>query len=425
MLKATFILRLAGLLLLFQSLESSAQFIIREGDEEGEIRSRTIVVPYAFSAETLGFGIGLGASYSPAANPQSTYFGTVYGTDNGSWLTLLGGHNLQVPQLKRLYIRPYGILTHQTQMRLYVGNNNPSDPTERAGSNDSSKENYQEEDAREITVDLEMRYTLPWGHYRNDAIHTYVTRNGILKENPSGGESWNPLESGQSIVLFKPYYRRVFTDLDELETLYFELGYEHDNRDYVPNPHHGYKWKAGIQHDFNWLDNTRRWTSLEGEIDAFVPLWDTAWSRQQTLALSWWSAYSPSYDPNSPKNDGKPPFFTGPTLGGFWRLRGYPSNRFHDKSAIHYGAEYRIMPEWQPLGDIDLLDPLMIRWWQAVALLEIGRVAPAWNFDTLHTDMKYDVGIGLRGMFDTGIGRLDLVVSEEGFSIVAMFGQTF
>jgi outer membrane translocation and assembly module TamA len=67
----------------------------------------------------------------------------------------------------------------------------------------------------------------------------------------------------------------------------------------------------------------------------------------------------------------------------------------------------------------------MIRWWQAVALVEVGRVAPVWDFDTLHTDMKYDVGIGLRGMFDTGIGRLDLVVSEEGFSIVAMFGQTF
>ena len=83
------------------------------------------------------------------------------------------------------------------------------------------------------------------------------------------------------------------------------------------------------------------------------------------------------------------------------------------------------MPEWQPFGSIDVLDPLMMRWWQLVGLVEVGRVAPAWNIDTLHTDMKYDLGIGIRGMFNTGIGRIDLVFSEEAVSIVAMFGQTF
>jgi len=39
--------------------------------------------------------------------------------------------------------------------------------------------------------------------------------------------------------------------------------------------------------------------------------------------------------------------------------------------------------------------------------------------------MKYDFGIGLRGMFNTSIGRLDLVVSDEGFTFVAMLGQSF
>ena len=83
------------------------------------------------------------------------------------------------------------------------------------------------------------------------------------------------------------------------------------------------------------------------------------------------------------------------------------------------------MPEWQPLGQIELLDPLMIRWWQIVGLVEAGRVAPSWDIGTLHSDMKYDVGIGIRGMFNSGIGRLDFVVSEEGVSFVAMFGQAF
>lgn len=422
--KATFMLRLLPLLLLFQSLETFAQYTIREGMDGGEIKSHIIVVPYVFSSETLGFGVGLGGSYGPKSQPQSLYYATAYATDNGSAFLLLGGQNLLIPGLERLYIRPYISLGHLTHMRIYA-DGNPNYTDERAGSNESSKDNYIEENARDATVNLEMRYILPWGHYRDNSIHTYVTRNGTLKENASGAESINPLESGRSSILFRPYYRKQFTDVEEMETLYFQLGYEHDNRDYVPNPHRGYKAKAAISHDPDWLTNTRKWTSLEGEIDGFIPLWETSWSRQQTLALTWWSAYSPTYDPSSDDSEGKPPYFTGPTLGGLWRLRGYPSYRFHDKSAIYYGAEYRVMPEWQPLGDIDLLDPLKIRWWQIVGLVEAGRVAPSWDLAELHTDMKYDFGIGLRGMFHTGVGRIDCVVSDEGTSFVAMFGQTF
>jgi hypothetical protein len=275
-------------------------------------------------------------------------------------------------------------------------------------------------------VDLEFRYTLPWGHYREDAIHTYITDNGLLKKNPSGAESLNPLKSGCSTLFFQPYYRKQYTDVEEKETLFFKVGYEHDNRDYVPNPHRGYRVKGSFLQDPNWLDHSRKWNSVEGELSGFIPLWDTSWSRQQTLALTTWMAYSPTYDVDSDsENNGKPPYFTGPTLGGFWRMRGYPAYRFHDKAAVYYSAEYRLMPEWQPFGDIDLLKPLNIRWWQIVGLVEVGRVAPSWDLATLHSDMKYDFGIGLRGMFYASIGRIGLVVSEEGFFFTAMIGQTF
>lgn len=418
-----YLLRLLSLLLLFQTLEVSAQYMIREGDEEGTLQSRTLIVPYAFSTETLGFGIGVGATYGPKS--ESLYYGTVYATDNGSDFFMIGGNNLRVPGVERLYMRPRLMVGHYTHMRIYV-DGNPDFLNERAGSNESSADNFREEDAVDMLVDLEFRYTLPWGHYRDHAIHTYITDNGLLKEKPSGAESMNPLESGQSTLLFQPYYRRQFTDVEGKETLFFQFGYKHDNRDFIPNPHRGYLLKTSISHDPDWLAATRKWTSLEGEVDGYIPLWDANWSRQQTLALSVWAAYSPTYDPDSTADEnGRPPYFTGATLGGFWRMRGYPSNRFHDKAAIYYSAEYRVMPEWQPFSRIGLLDPLKIRWWQIVGLVEAGRVAPSWDVGTLHSDMKYDVGVGLRGMFHASVGRIDFVVSDEGVAFSAMLGQTF
>lgn len=329
----------------FQPPKTRAQYIIHERNEEGPEKSQTIALPYAFSSKTLGLGIGLGTTFGPRSQPQSTYYGTAYVTDNGSWIGLIGGHNLIFRNLQRLSFRPYMSFSQDTQLRIYGGYNNPAEPAERAGSNDSDPDNYLEADAKQAILNLEIRYTLPWGHFRESSIHTYVTRNGILQEHPSGATSINPLTSGQSIILLKPYYRKIFTDVEKLETLYFKLGFEHDNRDFVPNPHRGYKLKFAVSHDPDWLQETRKWTSLEGGIDSFIPLWEASWSRQQTLALSWWTAYSPSFDESSLSPSGKPPYFTGPTLGGLWRLRGYPSNRFHDKSAIYYGAEYRIMPE--------------------------------------------------------------------------------
>jgi len=420
---STILMPLFGLTQLFYALDVSAQYKIREGDEEGELKSSTIIVPYAFATETLGFGVGIGGSYGPKG--ESYYYGTAFATDNGSSFGMLGGNNLRLPWVERLHMRPTLMVGHYTHMRIYVdGNDEFMD--ERAGSNESSKDNYREEDAVDVVIDLEFRYTLPWGHYRDTAVHTYITDNGVLKEQPSGAESINPLKSGQSTLLFQPYYRKQFTDVEGKETLFFRFGYKHDNRDFIPNPHRGYLINAGISHDPDWLHDTHKWTSLDGELAGFIPLWDTSWSRQQTLALSAWAAYSPTYDSSSTAgNNGVPPYFTGPTLGGFWRLRGYPSFRFHDKAALLYAAEYRVMPEWQPFGKVGLLDPLKIRWWQIVGLVEAGRVAPSWDVGTLHTDMKYDVGIGLRGMFHASVGRLDFVVSDEGFSFSAMLGQTF
>lgn len=399
---------------------ADAQYrIVREGEGPDSSVGRTLVLPYVFSSETQGMGLGAAGTYGPSSAPQSLYYGTAYATDNGSSLVALGASDVQFPGLERLFLRAYGIGAHYTHMRVYV-DGNASFPDERAGSNGSSADNYIEQDAVDLQANLELRYILPIGHFSEEAIHTYVTHNGVLTEQPSGATSWNPFVSGRSSLVLNPQYRRQFTDAgtdETYETLYFELQFEHDNRDFAPNPNQGYLWKAAMRHDPDWIKDSSRWTVAEGELNGYVPLPVPAGIRQQTLALSAWGAYTVDGD--------RIPYFARPSLGGFHRLRGYPSYRFHDRAAIHYSAEYRVMPEWQPLNSIEVLDPLRIRWWQIVGLVEAGRVAPSWNSHALYRDMKTDVGAGIRVMFDKSIGRADVVVSDEGVSIIAMIGQTF
>ena len=75
-----------------------------------------------------------------------------------------------------------------------------------------------------------------------------------------------------------------------------------------------------------------------GEIEGF---------RQCVLALDFWTAYSPTWDVQA---DGtiahRPPAFPAPRLGGLFRMRAYPSQRFSDKAAVYYAAELRMVPNW-------------------------------------------------------------------------------
>ena len=59
-----------AVLLLFHAMNASAQYIVREGNDEGEITSRTILVPYLFQRRLLGEGgLGEGVSYIPTLSP--------------------------------------------------------------------------------------------------------------------------------------------------------------------------------------------------------------------------------------------------------------------------------------------------------------------------------------------------------------------
>ncbi len=68
---------------------------------------------------------------------------------------------------------------------------------------------------------------------------------------------------------------------------------------------------------------------------------------------------------------------------------------------------------------------LDIDWVQYVAFAELGRVAPKWRLDELHSDMKWSIGGGVRAMVNHIIVRLDYAFSDEASSGQLFIGQPF
>ncbi len=114
----------------------------------------------------------------------------------------------------------------------------------------------------------------------------------------------------------------------------------------------------------------------------------------------------------------------GARLGGFTRIRAYDMNRFSDKAAVYATAEYRLIPELNPMHD-QKWSPVHIDWFQMVLFAEAGRVAPEYNLVTLTKDLKYDVGFSLRALAANLPVRFEMKFGDEGSNMWVMLKQPF
>jgi hypothetical protein len=107
-------------------------------------------------------------------------------------------------------------------------------------------------------------------------------------------------------------------------------------------------------------------------------------------------------------------------------MRAYPSQRFNDRAAIYYAAELRMIPEWNPFDAWPAFqDYADVEWLQLVPFVELGRVAPEWDPDTLHSSMKWSAGLGIRAWASGFVVRMDTALSEEGAQVQMMISQPF
>jgi hypothetical protein len=390
-------------------------------------------IPYAFKTDSLGTAFGIGAATKLDKHPQSFIAGTIYGTSNDSSLAMISINNYRFSKNNRLFIDAFAIVNRFTDQRFYVDLDNDLSKS-KAGSNDSSKDDFISGVSNEIQGEITLKYPLKMGNAVNEPVSIYNVDKGLLESGPRSGKMYNPLFSGKTILAGRLFYK--YRDLNEVsrEDLLtvnssgIKLWLDHNNTDFPRNPSIGSRQKATITNDFAWLENSETWTNLDLELTKYINLGTSDYFRQQVLAVNFWTSNTLTWKTDSQNSQivyHQPPPGVGSTLGGFDRLRAYPTSRFQDKAAVYYSAELRLISTVNYIGDISFLSYFEIDWLQLVAFVEAGRVGPDHNTDLFIKDLKKDIGLSLRLMAFRSVIRLDWAVSDEGSQIWAMYNQTF
>jgi len=384
----------------------------------------------------MGTTIGLGGLAKGYGQNQLMVAGTVFGSFDDAQGFILGLWDLQVPYTKRLFFTAYGSYGEYPRQKAYSSpSRTPSSSGSPAGSNDSDKDDFIETSGEDNWSEIKLEYVLPLGTMRHEAQGVYRLENGMLESGATGGDSWNPLSSGVSVVSLGQSNRYQNYESEEDNTLFgevhpFQISYLYNNTDFPTNPTYGSSQWISYSYDAFSDTKTGDWDFVEFEASKYFDFGASPSTRQRVLAINFWTGLSPSW---TTKIDGdgeevvvnKPPFFEGARLGGFYRMRGYPNNRFNDRAVIYTAGEYRHTLKWNPIQDIHWLRWLKSDWFQLVAFAEGGRVAGEYNFSELTTDWKVDGGIGLRAMLAGAVVRLDVAHSNEGTTAWVMFGHAF
>jgi outer membrane protein assembly factor BamA len=305
--------------------------------------------------------------------------------------------------------------------RIYTSAN-PMPRADRAGTNESNRDNRLEGSGHDGFAEGQIRWLLPL----LDGTHNRI---GNLHDR--GGTAPPPIRAGL-IRGQAEIFTRDLSVADEGQTQSFatfggRLNLSFDTRDNELNPTRGILLQTGVSADPGWADDGDSWWTLEGEASGFAPLpLGQSFLRRLVIGAGLWTIDTPSWD-EAP--DGtithRPPPFDGAKLGGFDHLRAYSFNRFNDRAAWHFTLELRAMPDFDPEIRLPYLGSIGIDWWQVVLFTEIGRVAPEWNPETFIDDPRMDIGLGLRALVFGGLLRGDLAYGDEGVGLKFMVGHAF
>jgi hypothetical protein len=395
----------------------------------------SIWAPYPFWNDNVDFAAGVVYAAGGVLQPQFGFVANAFASTNGTIGGFLLARDFRLGEESRFFA-DLSILGGQFGEIRSFQPGNPDFPDEIAGNNDSSEDNYLKSEGDDLFVRLPLRYVLPIGASRDQVLHTYRTRGGLLvPESGSGGKTWNPLTGGRTMLEVTPFYRKQDLELDiggerELKSTAVTFRVDYNNTDWWNNPTVGSRTTLAVTRDWSGDEpGDTPWTQVEAQYSKYWSLGESRRAQQRVLAFDVWLSDVPSWN-TFDVVDGqqlfhRPPVLLGSTLGGLFRQRGFPSNRFSDRSAINYTGEYRHTTARNLLGGFRFLDRFGIDFTQLVGFVEAGRVAPEFDLGELHEDMKFTYGVGLRASAKTLIVRADFAASDEGMWVQMFVNQPF
>ena len=397
-----------------------ASHAVRAGDGQTENSLRTRVLPLVFSSDNTDVAYGLGGVSIGAGQPQGVLFGLGFKSKNQSNAVSIGAINYQLTGLSHWYFSGFLYQSDMPHYRYF-----DSEPPGFTLRGNDSTPAFKTLGLNDFLARIQARWILPIGAAKHRRFR--LAERAIFPEQLQPPITLNPLESGISSLRFELEQRQ--RDFDESSDItisgsdVFRLQLDWDNTGSRLIPAAG----GRAQLSSHWGRNHEgagQWQLYEGALSAFIGLPDSQpWVRQQVLALNLHTTDTRNWEPENEKN--RPPAYLGARLGGLMHLRGYRESRFYDRSSWVYSAEYRLIPQWQPLAGV--FDQLGYRvpWWQLAIFTDRGRVAPHFSISEFHRDMKSTNGLGLRILAEGLLIRIDFAQSEEESATLVTIDQTF
>lgn len=383
-------------------------------------------LPFAYYDNSLGivFG-GLGGVKGFAQKETYAKIGGIIST-SGTYYGFIQVESFQFPFFPRMFFRPDIYIGKVKDIELYL--NKPKVERSSPGANDSKNSDKVLMDGNDWWYEFGFKYLLPFGHGKENPIINPKFKNGLLISGETGGSDWNPLKSGRSFFETKFFYRHMDLEGESLtynkKTLGVEFALSHENMDYFFNPTRGSYKRISYLTDWGAVGKASKFSAWRFDHRWYIPLYDREKNELPAiLAVNIYSMYTPSWydyhlETNSVGEQNKvyhrPLLFVSSNLGGVRQLRSFQMYRFYDKASIYYSVEFRKNILWNPFNSFSLTKKLGIDFIQLVAFADAGRVAPEWNLNTLHKDMKWSLGGGFRLFMDGLVVRVDLAGGPEG-----------
>jgi hypothetical protein len=154
---------------------------VREENPKGS--KNALVLPYAFSTDSMGFTIGVGGLIKGYGQEQLLLGETALGSFDDAVGLFLGMWDYSPSWAQRFFLGAQGMAGHYPNQRAYAA---PfyEPGTDRPGSNDSDKDDFSEESGYDNWSEFKLEYVLPLGSARNDALFRYKLKGGSRSPQP-------------------------------------------------------------------------------------------------------------------------------------------------------------------------------------------------------------------------------------------------